>query len=224
MSSSKWSEVGMPTLQNDSFNDSHSSDIFNDTSNMTPIPPDNLLPAPVQQNTAASATGGRKQKKSARIGGGLKVHWVKLKKRIGTGTAPSTSSMIGESSGTGSSQRQQTTDDEKDEVDEVIVDRTWSEDISVAHSDAGPSPEKSNSHQHAGTSLEHESVDHIEGFRGLWTPLIFLRWRLWPLVWDFFTSRFVDEKAEQYYRKENWFIRKVCSQLHNTYIVANIVP
>lgn len=207
----------MPTFPNHSF-DSHVSDIFNHTTTVTPVPPGNLLPGPVQQNTASR----RKQKKSARIGGGgLTVHWVNLKKRIGTGsgTAPSTSSMVGESSGTESNHRQPTTDNEKDEVDEVIVDRAWSEDLksSVARSDAdaGASPEKSNSHQPPGTSLEHESIDHIDGFWGLWTPLIILRWRLWPVVWDFFTCRFIDEKSEEHYRKENWFIRKVRRQLYN---------
>lgn len=206
----------MPTFSNDSF-DSHVSDIFNYTTTVTPTPPGNLLPEPVQQKAAPR----RRQKKSARISGGLTVHWLNLKKRIGTGsgTAPSTSSMVGESSAAESSHRQPTTDDEKDEVDEVIVDRVWSEDLrsSVAHSDAGVgrSPEKSNSHQPPGTSLDHESADHIGGFWGLWTPLVILRWRLWPVLWDFFTCRFIDQKSEEHYRRENWFIRKVCRQLDN---------
>lgn len=206
----------MPVFPNDSF-ESHVSDIFNNTTTVTPIPPGNLLPGPVQQNSASR----HEYKKSARIGGGLRVQWANLKKRIGTGsgTAPSTSSVVGGSSGADSSNRRATTDDEKDEVDEVIVDRTWSEDLrsSIAHSDVdvGASPEKSksNSHQHPGTSLDHESIDHAEDF---WTPLVILRWRLWPMVWDFFTCRFIDDKSEVHYRKENWFIRKVRRQLYNT--------
>jgi hypothetical protein len=181
-----------------------------------PKPTENLLPVPVQQG-AVSESCKRKQKKNARIGGGLKVYWANFRKRIGTGTAPSTTSMVGDGSATGSSNTRPTTttDDEKEEVDEIVVDRTWSEEIksSVAHSEAGvaASPEKSNGHyQPAETSVDHESLQHYEGFWALSSPLVFIRWRCWPLVREFFTSRFFDQKSEERYQKENWFMRKVC--------------
>jgi osomolarity two-component system sensor histidine kinase SLN1 len=181
-----------------------------------PNPAENLLPVPVQQG-AGSDSCKRKQKKNARIGGGLKVYWANFRKRIGTGTAPSTTSMVGDGSATGSSNTRPatTTDDEKEEVDEIVVDRTWSEEIksSVAHSEAGmaASPEKSNGHhQPAETSVDHESLQHYEGFWALSSPLVFIRWRCWPLVMEFFASRFFDQKSEERYQKENWFMRKVC--------------
>jgi osomolarity two-component system sensor histidine kinase SLN1 len=200
--------VGMPNLHNGSTNKQNGS--FNMSKLVTPIPAE-ILPVPVQH-------GVRKQKKTARIGGGLKVHWANFRKRIGTGTAPSTSSMVGDSSAAGSSQNRPhattTTDEETGEVDEIVVDRTWSEEIksSVAHSEAEAraSPEKSNSHQPPETTLDHESMDHYDGFWGLWSPLVFIRWRLWPMALEFFTCRFFDEKSEEHYRKENWFMRKVC--------------
>ena len=184
---------------------------------LNPDPAENLLPVPVQQG-AGSESGKRKQKKNARIGGGLRVYWASFRKRIGTGTAPSTTSMVGDGSATGSSHTRPTTTiyDEKEEVDEVVVDRTWSEEIktSTAHSEAGvASPEKSNGHhQTAETSLDHESFQHYEGFWALSSALVFIRWRLWPMVNEFFSSRFFDQKSEEQYQKENWFLRKVCVQ------------
>ena len=48
-----------------------------------------------------------------------------------------------------------------------------------------------------------------EGFWGLSQPLIFIRWRAWPAAYSFFCTRFMDEKSEMHYTKENWFLRKV---------------
>jgi osomolarity two-component system, sensor histidine kinase SLN1 len=183
---------------------------------VTSSPAKNILPVPVQQGAESNK---RKRKKNARIGGGLGVYWAHLRKRIGTGTAPSTTSMVGDGSGSagGSSNTRPATtvEDEREEVDEIVVDRTWSEELksSVAHSDAGAaaSPEKSNGHQPTqNTSMDHDSFEHHDGFWALWSPLDFLRWRLWPMVIQFFTSRFFDPKSEERYQKENWFMRKVC--------------
>jgi len=193
-----------------------------------PNPVENLLPVPVQQG-AGSESCKRKQK-NARIGGGLKVYWANFRKRIGTGTAPSTTSMVGDGSATGSSNTRPatTTDDEKEEVDEIVVDRAWSEEIksSVAHSEAGvvASPEKSNGHyQPAETSVDHESLQHYEGFWALSSPLVFIRWRCWPLVKEFFTSRFFDQKAEERYQKENWFMRKPVALWSSVFFIINWV-
>lgn len=178
--------------------------------------PDPLLPAPVlhrqrEGNLKDGNANNAKQKKNARVSGGLRVHWATLKRRIGTGTAPSTSSVMADSSNNGSYHRRPQPDDGIDEdVDEVVVDRQWSEDLksSVAHSEAGGSPEKSDGHHPPGTSIDHESIEH-HGFWGLWTPLAILRWRIYPLFIEFFSSSFFDPVAEVQYRKENWFMRKV---------------
>ena len=201
--------VGMSSLTNGITNQQNGSSTMSKP--VTPHPPEDVLPAPVQQG----ADSERKHKKTARIGGGLRVHWVSLRKRIGTATAPSTSeSMIGDSSAAGSSNtHSRPPDDESEEVDEIVVDRTWSEEIksSVAQSEVGAaaSPEKSNSHQPADNSLDHDSLEHYEGFWASSSPLVFLRWRLWPMVTEFFTGKLFDEKAEDHYRNENWFVRKV---------------
>lgn len=211
--SSADTDIGMPQLPNlETRKSSYGSTKLMTT---TMEPPDPLLPAPVlhtpRADNAANNSNQAKRKKNARVSGGLRVHWATIKRRIGTGTAPSTSSVMADSSANGSYHRRPQPDEGLDEdVDEVVVDRAWSEDIksSVAHSETGGSPEKSDGHHPPGTSVDHESIVQ-HGFWGIWTPLAILRWRVYPLLMEFFSSSFFDQDAEAHYRKENWFMRKV---------------
>jgi hypothetical protein len=177
-------------------------------------PAENILPVPVQQG-ARSESSKRKQKKNARIGGGVRVYWSKFTKHLGTGTAPSTTSMIGDGSAVDSFHTRATTtetDEEKDEVDEVVVDRIWSEKIrsSDALSDAEVAAENPEQPSYLPRETsEHESLKNYEGFWALASPLVFIRWKLWPRVMEFFSCRFFDPKAEDRYQRENWFVRKV---------------
>jgi len=159
------------------------------------------LPPPVLQSSGNS-THTRRTRKKARVSG-LTVHWARFKKRIGTGTAPSSSSMIGESAGGHSYTRrlEKPEEDNDGTVDEVVVDRVWSDEIksSVSHSEHGGSPEKSGgSHQYHQGASDRDSIIY-DGFWSLWTPLIIIRYRTWPLLMEIFSSRFVDEKSEQHY-------------------------
>jgi osomolarity two-component system sensor histidine kinase SLN1 len=201
--SSKWTEeVSMPTLRRTFAEKGH---VDSSTSMPTPATSTAVdsLPIPVLQNTGTHSVSSRRKKKSARIGG-LSVHWAKFKRRVGTGTAPSSSSLIGESAAESSYTRRMeasANQGDSEEVNEVVVDRIWSEEIksSVSHSEHGASPEKSGgSHPIQPSSSDHDSVAQ-EGFWGLTTPLIFLRWRLWPVIVEIFSSRFVDDKSEQHY-------------------------
>lgn len=188
-----------------------------------------LLPSPVLANSTSSHRP--RPKKSARIDQGLKVHWARFKKRIGNSNEAPSESLLdgGESTEGGNSLRkaEHRSEDERtmrydgeDEeepapVDEVIVDRVWlssdHEKTSVTPSEqGGHSPDKSGGSHQPGTSTDHESLlAHAEGFWGLCTPLTLLRWRLWPVTLEFFSSRFYDDKAEAHYRKEIWFTSKV---------------
>jgi hypothetical protein len=91
------------------------------------------------------------------------------------------------------------------------VDRIWEEDLKLTVSDPNESPDKSGvngSQKQCGTATERDSVTS----GGVWTSnivLLALRYRLWPLVMDFFAARYVDEKTERQYEKEHWFYRKV---------------
>ncbi|KAG6900022.1 hypothetical protein C0993_004079 [Termitomyces sp. T159_Od127] len=130
--------------------------------------------------------------------------WVKFKRRLGTVKAPSSSSAIDESAEShvvdmpdGSIQN----DDEM--VDEVIVDRVWSEDFttSASQSDNGGSPEKSGgSHPGGRSASDHESLHGTEGVvGGVLSISVLFRWRIWPAIVKFFNPSFADQKSEANY-------------------------
>lgn len=183
-----------------------------DTSVKTTTPSDGpTLPPPALSNGNG---GSSRKRKSARVGVSFSVHWEKFRRRIGTGTAPSTSSILNESAADSSilpPTHCYRYEDEDVDVDDVVVDRIWSEELksSVSHSENGVSPEKSgDSHPQTAVS-DHESIVPHGGFWASSTALIILRWRVWPAVKDFFDSKFTDEKSEQHYAQENWFHSKV---------------
>lgn len=149
-----------------------------------PAGPDVVLPPPV---TAGSA-GGKRRARVSEVSG-LKVHWARFKRRIGDGTAPSTSSCIDMSSGTGHGStlfRPKEVSDEADGgVDEVVVDRIWAEDIksSCPSDHGGGSPEKSASQHHQGTGGTNTDRDSLalRMAESLWAiPFVFLRWCVSP--------------------------------------------
>ncbi|KAF9466167.1 hypothetical protein BDZ94DRAFT_1252261 [Collybia nuda] len=223
--SSKWTEdVAMPTLHRNITEKGHAG-----SSNVTPATSTAVdsLPIPVLQNSGSHSVASRRKRKSARISG-LSVHWAKFKRRVGTGTAPSSSSLIGESAAESSYTRRIEGNaglGDNEEVNEVVVDRIWSEEIksSVTHSDHGGSPEKSGgSHPVQPSNSDHESLSN-EGFWSLVTPLIFLRWRLWPAIVEIFSSKFVDEKDEHHYAQENWFLKKSLAFVAALWLILNWV-
>ncbi|EPQ56119.1 hypothetical protein GLOTRDRAFT_74634 [Gloeophyllum trabeum ATCC 11539] len=133
-----------------------------------------------------------------------------------------------ESAGEGSYRRpfpgKSETFDDDGTVDEVVVDRAWSEEIksSATQSEHGGSPEKTGSHQQGGTNTDHESfIPHPDGFWAYATPLIILRWRVWPAITGFFDLSFFDERSEQHYRKENWFVKKPLAIWASLFYVLN---
>ena len=90
---------------------------------------------------------------------------------------------------------------------------------------ARPTPEKSGSNHLGGTNTDRDSFAvRPEGFWGMSRVLIFLRWRLWPLALTFFWTRFLDEKSEMHYNKENWFLRKVCILVSSRSVLLVALP
>jgi osomolarity two-component system sensor histidine kinase SLN1 len=173
----------MPAMMNDQ----NLSDSF-------PTKVDDLLPPPVLQ-TNAGIKHSRRKSASFRC---LAEHWAKFKRHIGTGTAPSSSSQIGESAVENNSIQRMEMAQEDSAVDEVVVDRVWSEDVDSieSHSDLGISPRES--HQVNSGGSDHESLV-FEGVWSLWPPLANIRWRAWPFIMEIFSSRFIDDKSEQRY-------------------------
>ncbi|EIN11063.1 hypothetical protein PUNSTDRAFT_85601 [Punctularia strigosozonata HHB-11173 SS5] len=202
------------------------------------------LPLPILQSalagprTAATDSNGRRvrSRKSARIDRGLRVHWARFRHRLGTGTAPSTSTAPEDSTG-GSSigHRHAHTGPgsvriaaEKDEVDEVVVDRAWCDELKssvVSQSDQGLHAKADRVGSYVpGTSTDQESLAHLHASGGpthtLW---LLLRWRLWPATFDFFSLRFLDAASERNYAKEYWFMRKSLALWSSGFLILNWV-
>lgn len=192
---------------------------------VTPVPDVDMdgLPPPVLADRQPEGRRGTKQKKT-RISLGMHVRWDRFLRKLGSGTAPSTSSAIDESIGESSGYSRRGVrpggEDVDALVDEVVVDREWSVEIkSSIHSGEHGTPDKSGGSGGAyggygGTNTDRDSVAlHVEGFWASWTPLVYIRYRMWPVVYGFFATHFVDDKSEAHYRKENWFLRKVSALL-----------
>jgi len=171
---------------------------------ITPMDPALLpIPATTKLDPSAPSSGRRGLSWFPR---GLGVHWIEFKKRLATGTAPSTSSIYDDGTTGSIHGKEPAPGQPEDEVDEVVVDREWTDGTrktttksESAHND---------NRQPGGTNTDRESFAAVEGFWARSTILIILRWRLWPAILDFFRPRFVDLKSETQYKKESWFYRK----------------
>lgn len=202
-SSSKWpEEITLPALNiTPRSNEKHqaSSHTELEMPTTTTIVADDMLPPPVLYNSGGQSISSRRnRRKSARISS-LAVHWARFKKRLATGPAPSSSSVVEGSAAESIFTRRLQCYQDDEEVNEVVVDRAWSEDIksSVTNSDLVGSPDKTGSQLNHGAS-DSESVVY-EGFWSRNQMLIFLRWRVWPYLVKIFNSRFLDDKSEEHY-------------------------
>jgi osomolarity two-component system sensor histidine kinase SLN1 len=171
---------------------------------------DDVLPPPVLHTDASASRPS--QKKAAGFKR-LTVHWESLKKRMGTVTASPSSSMHGDRTAQSYSSHQKTVqvtgDDEK--VDEIVVDRVWSEGIisSSAPSEHGASPDKSGASHLNTTSTDQGSLFSPSGFWTSFPLLVAFQWKIWPTVMNFFSTRFSDQTSELRYRQESWSVQKV---------------
>ncbi|KAH7890900.1 Tco5, signal transduction HAMP domain histidine kinase [Phlebopus sp. FC_14] len=192
------------------------------------LPQDLLeLPGPVTLAGTASP-GRRKKRKTARINY-LKLLWARFVKRVGI-DPPSDSSATIDSSLDGSQVRPRTEDDDSDEVDEIVVDRDWTEDLKSSLNqtslDRGQQAKSADSHIHAGgtgTSVGHDSTTMPEDHHFLGRFIIYLRWELWPAIDNFFRVRFFDENIEERFHKEHWCMKKSLVLWSSLFLVANWV-
>lgn len=153
----------------------------------------------------ATADGGGKSARIQGQGNGLRVRWARFKQRLGTGSALSESLMDGTGESTDSSRSWRrgygggggaaTTDGEEEEgqeVDEVVVDNDLGSLSYTQPSESG-TPPTSNSKNGAGTGTgDNTSKSGVESL-GIYA---FLRWRLFPLVYHFFDTKFLNEVME----------------------------
>ncbi len=179
-----------------------------------------ILPAPAV-HFVGSAAARRAKSRKARISEpatrGIRRHWDRLLNKFGSGTAPSASSvdLDTDSVGEGSAafdvrHRGEKSLDDTDVVDEVVVEREWGEDIRASSDHSDHAGDKTVSHQYtSGGLVDRESMAaHDERAWGGHPAFTFLRYRMWPAILRFFVIQFMDEKSEEQYRKESWFMRK----------------
>ncbi|KAG6908899.1 hypothetical protein DXG01_002877 [Tephrocybe rancida] len=172
------------------------------------VAPNGVNDTPPLANTASRSSSARRKRKNSV--GALGTLWAKFMRRVGTGTAPSTSSLIDDSAEESQAvpMVEGPVPNDNGMVDEVVVDRTWSEDITKTDSDHDASPGESGGSQRATGST---SGDDSEDYDGLWAALpvgVLLRWRIWPAIVKFFSASFSDTKSEAHYAQESWFIKK----------------
>ena len=172
--------------------------------------PDNLSSA--ARRSEGTAAGG----KNARIqgqGNGLRVRWARFKQRLGTGSALSESLLgtgTGESTDSSRSWRRggasasaqnpgaltDNEDEEGAEVDEVVVDNDLGSLSYTQPSESG-TPPNTNSKNCTGTADSTSKTGNAqEGFLDNFAPYTFLRWRVFPLIYHFFDTKFLQDGME----------------------------
>lgn len=175
------------------------------------------LPVPVVL-AAPLASLRRKKMKTARFAG-LKVHWARLVKRVGA-DFPSDSSAVADSSIESNQAPQRTdVDVEVDEVDEIVVDRDWTEDL--RNSINQPSER---GHTRSSDSLGRDPTPTPEDPNFLSMVLWSFRWEAWPAIVKFFCVRFLDDRTEQRFHKEHLFIKKVSLSFLPLHTAPSIAP
>lgn len=185
----------------------------------TPIDP-GLLPLPVSTKLGPPVASSQRRV-SLWFTRSLKVQWILFKKRLGTGTALSTSSVHDDSTSGSVHGKESVPGQPEDEVDEVVVDREWTEDARKSTTKSESAHPFNDSRQPGGTSTDRESFAVVEGWWAHATILILLRWRLWPAVLRFFRPRFMDAKSESQYTKESWFYRKRLAIFSAIFFICN---
>ena len=146
---------------------------------------------------------------------------MEFKRRLGTGSAPSTSSAHGDGTDSSIYGQDPAPGQPEDEVDEVVVDREWAEDARKTTTQSESAHPFNDSRQPGGTNTDRESFAVVEGFWARSTLLIILRWRLWPAILGFFRPRFMDAKSETQYSKESWFYRKRLAIFSALFFICN---
>ncbi|KAF9653821.1 hypothetical protein BDM02DRAFT_3086441 [Thelephora ganbajun] len=183
-----------------------------------------LLPAPAVAKEVTPRS--RRNSKSVQISGGWRAYCTAFKKRVTSGTAPSTPSSPDDSNRVASHihEPQEPVACEQDgHVDVVVVDRMWGEDSGWStKSDSNPPFEEIRAENKLGTTnTDPDSSETDSGFWASSPVLFFLRWRIWPPIWGFFRLRFVDHKFEAHYVKETWFLRKRLALFSAAFFVIN---
>ena len=201
----------------------------NDRSERSAITDYPLLPTPATAKDVPSRP--HRNSKSVQISGGFRAHWAAFKKKVASGTAPSTSGSPEDSIGTASyihkPQGPAPCEQDGRAADVVVVDRVWGEDPKWSTKSDSNSPlEETRVENRLGTtSTDPGSSKADSSFWASCPAFLFFRWRIWPSIWGFFWLRFADQKVEVHYVKETWFLRKRLALFSAAFFAINwLIP
>lgn len=121
--------------------------------------------------------------------------------------------------------------DEDEQVDEVVVDAKLMPDIDQpGQDDVGSSDgivdrdntTRDGTSRYAGTDYISTDMDSIYQRNGLgiWGVL---RWRVYPLLHNFFDLSFREKEREAVFQKEAWYNGKVLAFVSSLYLVINFI-
>ncbi|KAG9313135.1 Tco5, signal transduction HAMP domain histidine kinase [Chiua virens] len=176
------------------------------------------VPAPLAGPTASAR---RKKKRSTRFAG-LKVHWAHFVKRVSADSLSDSSTLPDGSLESHPVRRRTDEAVEADQVDQIVVDRDWTEDLaSSLNQPSERGHTRSSDSAQLGSSLGRATTATADDTHIL--SLIFwsLRWEAWPAIVKFFATRFLDDKTEQRFYKEHWFIKKSLVLWSSLFLVVN---
>lgn len=186
-----WADDVASEVEKEKSQKSHSTSSRHRSSTATTAVDAEGLPVPATHGERYSVGSGRRKAGGARFSV-LKLAWQHFKRHLGTGSAPSSSSIHDESAAD-SMYLKKPEHADRDWVDEVVVDRVWSEEFTstVSYSEGNGSPAKTNSNQQVSGASDYGST----------TGTLLLQDRIWNLVMEIFSSRFEDEKRERHYQQ-----------------------
>ncbi|KAG7094130.1 hypothetical protein E1B28_007742 [Marasmius oreades] len=101
-----------------------------------------------------------------------------------------------------------------DEIDEVVVDRQWSQPTSVQSSAASVT-----SSFYSARKSENEG--ECDPWLSTYNPASFIRWRIWRWILHFFSPQFDDKRVETEYLREDWLQSKRLALVASIFFIVN---
>ncbi|KAK1232367.1 hypothetical protein PQX77_004489 [Marasmius sp. AFHP31] len=149
--------------------------------------------------------------------------WTRITEGVSRSTRPSTATTTTRANSEAIERRGKSSDElhgdldyGSDEIDEVVVDRLWSQPISVQSSTYGDESS-------ADSESTHKSIPggHEEPWMASYNPLTLLRWRIWPSIRHFFSPRFNDPRVENEFQNEDWLQSKRPALVSSMFFIVN---
>ncbi|KAJ8079577.1 hypothetical protein PM082_011164 [Marasmius tenuissimus] len=149
--------------------------------------------------------------------------WTRITEGVSRSTRPSTATTTTRANSEAIERRGKSSDElhgdldyGSDEIDEVVVDRLWSQPISVQSSTYGDESS-------ADSESTHKSIPggREEPWMTSYNPLMVLRWRIWPSIRHFFFPRFSDPRVENEFQSEDWLQSKRPALVSSMFFIVN---